>query len=119
MTDEEVATIRSDTAQPTSACDDNVASPSLPSMTEGMIYNVPPHLTEECLSELDFREKGGYSRDVIDVLDDTTGEKVRALLYRGGPDNPAFWRRALLDLPYAAGKKNELRISLFYCRAFF
>lgn len=27
---------------------------------------------------------------------------VRALLYRGTPSNPAFWTRALLDLPFAA-----------------
>ena len=29
-----------------------------PSLTEGMIYTVPPELVEACLSELDFREKG-------------------------------------------------------------
>jgi cation transport regulator ChaC len=27
-------------------------------LTEGLIYTVPPHLVEECLEELDFREKG-------------------------------------------------------------
>lgn len=27
---------------------------------------------------------------------------MKALLYRGTPDNPAFWERALLDLPLAA-----------------
>ena len=31
---------------------------SLQSMTEGLIYQVPPELVEECLEELDFREKG-------------------------------------------------------------
>lgn len=46
----------------------------------------------------------GYARDVIDVVEDETGKNVKALLYRGTPDNPAFWKRALLDLPFAAGK---------------
>ena len=73
-----------------------------PSLTEGVIYTVPPHLVKECLEELDFREKGGYERDVIDVIEDDTGKTVQALLYRGSPDNPAFWPRALLDLKFAA-----------------
>ena len=73
-----------------------------PTMTEGLLYTVPQHLVEECLEELDFREKGGYARDVIDVVQDDTGETVQAVLYRGTPDNPAFWNRALLDLPFAA-----------------
>lgn len=29
-----------------------------PSMTEGLIYTVPPSLVDDCLAELDFREKG-------------------------------------------------------------
>jgi hypothetical protein len=74
------------------------------------------------LKELDFREKGGYARDVIDVVlfeDDrgvesagsaplaqTGHEKVvQALLYRGTLDNPALWARALNDLALAAGKE--------------
>ena len=73
-----------------------------PSLTEGVIYTVPPHLVTECLEELDFREKGGYERDVIDVIEDDTGSTVQALLYRGTPENPAFWPRALLDLQFAA-----------------
>jgi len=72
------------------------------SSTEGLIYTVGPGLADRCLAELDFREKGGYARDVIDVVEDGTGETVRALLYRGTPDNPAFWGRALLDMPLAA-----------------
>ena len=44
----------------------------------------------------------GYARDVIDVVEDETGNTVKALLYRGTPDNPAFWKRVLLDLPYAS-----------------
>jgi ChaC-like protein len=29
-----------------------------PSMTEGVVYTIPPEQVEECLAELDFREKG-------------------------------------------------------------
>lgn len=29
-----------------------------PTMTEGLLYQVPSHLVQECLAELDFREKG-------------------------------------------------------------
>lgn len=56
----------------------------------------------------DFREKGGYSRDVIDVIDDSNGEIIKVLLYRGTPDNPGFWPRALFDLPFAAGKSSNM-----------
>jgi alpha-tubulin suppressor-like RCC1 family protein/cation transport regulator ChaC len=75
---------------------------SEPTMTEGVLYLIPPELVKECLEELDFREKGGYARDVIEVVEDETGETYQAVLYRGTPDNPAFWPRALLDLPLAA-----------------
>jgi alpha-tubulin suppressor-like RCC1 family protein/cation transport regulator ChaC len=72
------------------------------SMTEGVIYLVPPPLVRECLAELDFREKGGYARDVIDVQEDESKETVQCLLYRGTPENPAFWPRALKCIPFAA-----------------
>jgi alpha-tubulin suppressor-like RCC1 family protein len=36
------------------------------------------------------------------VVQDCDGAAVKALLYRGTPDNPAFWPRALHDLPFAA-----------------
>jgi ChaC-like protein len=44
----------------------------------------------------------GYAREVIEVVQDSDGATVKALLYRGTPDNPAFWPRALRDLPFAA-----------------
>eukprot|EP00559_Dactyliosolen_fragilissimus_P006808 CAMPEP_0184870952 /NCGR_PEP_ID=MMETSP0580-20130426/39340_1 /TAXON_ID=1118495 /ORGANISM="Dactyliosolen fragilissimus" /LENGTH=735 /DNA_ID=CAMNT_0027373351 /DNA_START=173 /DNA_END=2377 /DNA_ORIENTATION=- len=72
------------------------------STTQGLLYSVPSHLVDQCLQELDFREKGGYARDVIDVKDDETGEMSKALVYRGTPENPAFCIRSLLDLPLAA-----------------
>ena len=80
-----------------------------PSMTEGLIYTVDKDLVQDCLAELDFREKGGYARDTIDVIEDDTGEKFKALLYRGTAENPAFWKRALLDLPLAAAVMSVAR----------
>jgi alpha-tubulin suppressor-like RCC1 family protein/cation transport regulator ChaC len=74
----------------------------LSSSTEGMIYSVPPPLAQQCLQELDFREKGGYAREIITVVEDGTGNYVKALLYRGTPDNPAFSYRLTTDLRYAA-----------------
>jgi alpha-tubulin suppressor-like RCC1 family protein len=75
--------------------------------TGGVIYWIPPDFVDECLQELDFRERGGYSREVITVaedkqMSDQEGQQHKALLYRGTPDNPAFWDRALLDLPFCA-----------------
>lgn len=70
--------------------------------TQGIIFDVPPDLVEETLQELDFREKGGYARDVCEVVEEGSQKKYRALLYRGTPDNPAFSSRALLDLPLSA-----------------
>lgn len=75
--------------------------PSGPTMTEGVVYTVPPNLVQECLQELDFREKGGYSRDIIQVQLEGNNT-ISALLYRGTPENPAFWKRPLMDLYFAA-----------------
>lgn len=89
-------------SQSQSQKENQLTTSSSSSMTEGLIYTVPPHLVKDCLAQLDFREKGGYSRDVIDVIEDETNTIVKALLYRGTPDNPAFTIRALLDPVYAA-----------------
>ncbi len=62
------------------------------SMTEGVLYTIPSDLVELCLEQLDFREKGGYARDVIDVViqqhhqqgsTSTELKYEKALLYRG------------------------------------
>jgi cation transport regulator ChaC len=37
---------------------DSPQSPQEETLTEGLIYTVPPHLVDECLEVLDFREKG-------------------------------------------------------------
>ncbi len=63
-------------------------------VTEGVVYEVVPKdgedhasFIDQLLEELDFREKGGYARDLIDVvvLDEVTNEPrvCQALLYRG------------------------------------
>ena len=97
----------SDVAGDTSVC----------SMTGGLLYTIPKELVGKCLEELDFREKGGYARDVIDVIvpgdgdgngdendnsSGASGNRFQALVYRGTPDNPAFSNRALFDELYAA-----------------
>jgi len=71
-------------------------------VTQGIIFDVPPELVDETLQDLDFREKGGYARDVCTVVEEETQKTYRALLYRGTPDNPAFSSRALIDLPLSA-----------------
>lgn len=78
------------------------ASAPLACSTRGVLYTVAPPLVDKCLAELDFREKGGYAREVIDVVEDESGATVQALLYRGTPDNPSFFSRALRDLRAAA-----------------
>jgi alpha-tubulin suppressor-like RCC1 family protein len=71
-------------------------------VTRGIIFDVPPDLVEETLQELDFREKGGYARDVCDVMEEESQKMHKALLYRGTPDNPAFSSRAIFDLSLSA-----------------
>ncbi|KAL7533380.1 hypothetical protein ACHAXR_005195 [Thalassiosira sp. AJA248-18] len=108
LSDEEVWRLNNNNQQHHNGEDNDVAEPIMEdgmicrSMTERLVYTVDVDLVDECLAELDFREKGGYARDVIDVVEDDTGNTVKALLYRGTPDNPAFWKRVLLDLPLAA-----------------
>ncbi len=54
----------------------------------------------DVLDALDFREKGGYSRDVVDVeranADGGAGS-VRALVYSATPENPNFVRPTSID----------------------
>jgi glutathione-specific gamma-glutamylcyclotransferase len=106
LTNQEVQNIRrnviTDPAPGTAVLDDVEHAASDEIWTEGLLYEIPRDLVDECLVELDFREKGGYARDIITVMEDATGDTHPALLYRGTRDNPAIWPRALVDLPYAA-----------------
>jgi len=76
----------------------------IPDSTLGRAYVVPDELADQVIEELDFREKGGYSRRVVDVErlssssssssssnDDDAPSTVRAVLYSGSVDNPNFW----------------------------
>lgn len=60
----------------------------------GLVYctyeflSIRPWIT--VLDELDFREKGGYTRAVVEVHHSGTGEVVKALLYTGNARNPNF-----------------------------
>ena len=57
LTDEEVVMIH---RQVEGSSGDDMQKGTVTSLTEGVIYTVPPHLVDDCLAELDFREKGGY-----------------------------------------------------------
>lgn len=59
-----------------------------PSKTFGAIYRIPESEVQEVLADLDHREKGGYTRCIVDVhCHDHTGEGkeelLQALLYTG------------------------------------
>ena len=53
------------------------------------------------LDGLDFREKGGYTRELVDVHA-ADGSDVKALLYTGTPENPMFDAAMIADLDAAA-----------------
>ena len=78
---------------PTLAVLPGFESETVPDRVLGRAYIVPNALADGVVKELDFREKGGYSRRVVDVerLDGQGSEVVRALLYSGSVENPNFW----------------------------
>ena len=73
------------------------------SVTCGVCYLVSPADAKAVLDNLDFREKGGYTREVIEFLpSDSARSPVRALLYSATPDNPGFTADAIADPATAA-----------------
>ena len=78
LTDEQLVAIGAKTAR----------SPA--SVTCGVCYLVPASKAEEVLAALDFREKGGYTRELIDVYPRGESTAVKALLYSATPENPGF-----------------------------
>jgi cation transport regulator ChaC len=69
----------------------------------GVCYRIPEEHAAEVLDALDFREKGGYVRELVDVTpSDKTRATVRALLYTATPDNPNFFPFAVRDVEAAA-----------------
>jgi cation transport regulator ChaC len=69
----------------------------------GVCYRVASADAEAVLSNLDFREKGGYTRSVVDVAPADGAPTVRALLYTANAENPGFDARAVAD-PAAAAR---------------
>ena len=75
----------------------------------GTLYLLPDDVREQALADLDVREKGGYSREIVQVSKinpaDLSLTNVTALLYRGQapPDDVTrskvgnFWGRLLYD----------------------
>lgn len=68
----------------------------------GVCYRVGAEDVTEVLANLDFREKGGYSRAVVDVAPSDGSPPFRALLYRGNSANPNFTAAPIRDIPGAA-----------------
>ena len=66
----------------------------------GTAYRVADEDARQVLDDLDFREKGGYTREVVSVAH--AGGTLDALLYRGTVDNPNFDANAIKDLDQAA-----------------
>ena len=98
-----VATLLSDEQLEAIGLRDAAAAPS---STCGVCYRVGPDDVQEVLANLDFREKGGYTRAVVEVTpagpDAASRRPVTALLYSATPDNPGFDGGMLKDLPRAA-----------------
>ena len=67
------------------------------SVCEGVCYLIPPLRMKEVMDELDWRERGGYSRVIIDVIfsENTphfqAGETASVVVFTGQPINPNFF----------------------------
>ena len=79
------------------------AADEAPSVTWGVGYRVGSGDVAQVLDNLDFREKGGYTRELISFHPRDGGTPVRALLYSATPDNPGFTAEAMRD-PTAAAR---------------
>lgn len=66
------------------------------SKCSGLIWKIPQEYAESLLDELDYREKGGYSRILIEVelyedtQDHKAGDIINAVCYVGSITNPLF-----------------------------
>lgn len=79
-----------------------------PSETVGVAYLVPDDLVDSVLESLDFREKGGYSREVATVTLLEGGEEVRALVYSASVENPNYVDRFVSPNPAALDEAAEI-----------
>jgi len=88
--------------------DEQLSSLGLPrpaggeSVTCGVCYLVGSQDAQQVLDSLDVREKGGYTRAVVEFQTHGGGPTLRALLYSATPDNPGFEASAITDLTAAA-----------------
>merc|ERR1712228_980533 len=59
---------------------------------QGMAFRIPHDQIEKVLKDLDFREKGGYSRNVLNIhlIKDGEIKLVKGLAYVGRINNPHF-----------------------------
>ena len=60
------------------------------SVTHGVVYRVPEASAKEVIDNLDFREKGGYTKAVVDATSLDGSRSVRALIYTANSANPLF-----------------------------
>jgi len=66
-------------------------------ITWGVAYYISEDKVNQVLSYLDYREKGGYTRELVNVFTKENSQEptiVGALLYRATEDNPEFLGRA-------------------------
>ncbi|KRX01280.1 hypothetical protein PPERSA_11727 [Pseudocohnilembus persalinus] len=59
----------------------------------GKAFKIKKESVHEVLDKLDFREKGGYSRDIVELIHrgpNNQKQTIKAVLYRGNVENPAF-----------------------------
>lgn len=68
----------------------------------GVCYRVAEGDVESVLANLDFREKGGYSRAIVDVHPCDGSPSVQALLYTANTKNPNFTAAPITDAAAAA-----------------
>lgn len=84
----------------------------------GVVWIIPPDKATSVIDELDFRERGGYNRQYIEVkFQENTpyhnkGESAKALVYTGMISNPNFYLpktklEAINIIAAASGKSGE------------
>ena len=73
------------------------------------LINSSPDLIIDLIKELDFREKAGYTRQLVTIellqnsLHHLAGEKVDAIVYKGLSSNPNFYQPCVTAIPRGVG----------------
>ena len=103
-----------------------------PSRVHGVAYRIPDEQVAHVLDELDFREKGGYTRAVVEVLPTHSpggtstgrnGGPIKALLYTANAENPNFHHPSTLEeaahiVAWSRGPSGENKKYLFEVDAY-